>query len=193
MITLFVPEMAVPADDSKFREICARNPENRVERTKNGEILIMAPTGGETGFLNLELGRIFGNWNKKKKLGRVFDSSTAFRLPSSAIRSPDISFLSMEKWEKLSPKERSEFPPICPDFAAEIRSKSDSLIELQKKMEEWMENGCLLAWLLDIPEKKVYICRPSKEPELRAGEKILLSGEDVLPGLEFYLHELYEV
>ena len=193
MITLFVPETDVNSDDSKFREICARNPENRVERTKKGEILIMAPTGGETGFLNLELGRIFGNWNKKKKLGRVFDSSTAFRMPSSAIRSPDISFLSMERWEKLSPKERSEFPPVCPDFVAEIRSKSDSLKELQKKMEEWMENGCLLSWLLDIFEKKAYIYRPSKETELKTGEKILLSGEDVLPELEFYLHELYEV
>ncbi|HMZ61156.1 MAG TPA: Uma2 family endonuclease, partial [Leptospiraceae bacterium] len=94
---------------------------------------------------------------------------------------------------KLSPKERSEFPPVCPDFVAEIRSKSDSLKELQKKMEEWMENGCLLSWLLDIFEKKAYIYRPSKETELKTGEKILLSGEDVLPGLEFYLHELYEV
>ncbi len=187
-----IPETAVPADDSKFREICALNPESRVERTKNGKILIMAPTGGETGFLNLELSRIVGNWNKKKRLGRVFDSSTAFRLPSSAICSPDVSFLSNEKWEKLSSKEKSEFPPLCPDFVAEIRSKSDSLKELQEKMEEWIENGCRLAWLLGISEKKVYIYRPALETELKEGETILLSGEDVLTDLEFYLHELYE-
>ena len=191
MITLFIPETVIPIDDSKFREICVRNPENRVERTKMGEIIIMAPTGGETGNWNAELIITLGNWNKRQKLGRIFDSSTAFRLPSSAIRSPDAAFVSNQRWDSLTPKEKSEFPPVCPDFVAEIRSKSDSLKDLQSKMQEWLENGCRLAWLLDISEKKVYIYRPKKEPEIQEGEKILLNGEDILPELQFYLHELY--
>lgn len=191
MITLFIPETVIPIDDSKFREICVRNPDNRVERTKMGEIIIISPTGGETGNWNAELTGIFRNWNKKHKLGRIFDSSTAFRLPSSAIRSPDTAFISNLKWETLTPKEKSDFPPVCPDFVAEIRSKSHSLKDLQNKMKEWIENGCRLAWLLDISERKVYIYRPEKEMEILEGENIVLNGENILPELEFYFHELY--
>lgn len=191
MITSRIPETVVPKDDSKFREICIRNPENRIERTKLGEIIIMAPTGGETGNWNAELILILGNWNKKQRLGRIFDSSTAFRLPSSAIRSPDAAFISNSKWDSLTSKEKSEFPPVCPDFVSEIRFRSDNLKNLQNKMAEWIESGCRLAWLLDISEKKVYIYRPQKEPEIKEGINILLNGEEVLPELEFYLHELY--
>lgn len=190
MITLLIPETVVPKDDSKFKEICIRNSENRIERTKLGEIIIKPPTGGETGNWNAELILILGNWNKKHRQGKIFDSSTAFRLPSSAIRSPDAAFISNSRWDSLTSKEKSEFPPVCPDFVSEIRSKSDSIKDLQNKMDEWIENGCRLAWVLDISERKVYIYRPEKETEIKYGE-FLLNGEDVLPGLEFNFNELY--
>ena len=141
-------------DDRDFYEICRLNPEKRVEQTSDGEIIIMAPAGGETGIINSELNYTFVAWAKADGTGRTFDSSTCFALPNGAKRSPDLSWVKRARWNALTKEQRQEFPPLCPDFVVEIRSPSDSLAALQAKMEEYAANGAQLGWLLDPIEKR---------------------------------------
>jgi Uma2 family endonuclease len=165
----------------EFYQLCQVNPEAKLELTARGELVIMSPTGGTTGNRNFELYIDLGIWNRQTKLGKVFDSSTMFRLPSGALRSPDAAWISLERWNQLTTEEQDEFPPICPDFVVEIRSSSDSLISLQKKMQEYMDNGTRLGWLIDPKKQTVEIYRRGREKEILANPT-QLSGEDVLPG-----------
>jgi len=190
MISLWIPESIIPIDDGVFLEICRKNPDNRIERTQKGEIVFMAPTGGETGKFNASIIGIFYIWNKIQKKGKIFDSSTAFRLPSTAIRSPDLAFISTDRWNSLSKGEKESFPPICPDFVLEIRSKTDKLTDLQSKMEEWIEGGCKLGWLLDIENLQFFIYKPESEIQVLQGRTVLLTGEDVLPEFTLSIEEL---
>ena len=190
MISLWIPESIIPIDDGVFLEICRKNPDNRIERTQKGEIVFMAPTGGETGKFNASIIGIFYIWNKIQKKGKIFDSSTAFRLPSTAIRSPDLAFISTDRWNSLSKGEKESFPPICPDFVLEIRSKTDKLTDLQSKMEEWIEGGCKLGWLLDIENLQFFIYKPESEVQVLQGRTVLLTGEDVLPEFTLSIEEL---
>ena len=190
MISLWIPESIIPIDDGVFLEICRKNPDNRIERTQKGEIVFMAPTGGETGKFNASIIGIFYIWNKIQKKGKIFDSSTAFRLPSTAIRSPDLAFISTDRWNSLSKGEKESFPPICPDFVLEIRSKTDKLTDLQSKMEEWIEGGCKLGWLLDIENLQFFIYKPESEVQVLQGRTVLLTGEDVLPEFTLSIDEL---
>ena len=190
MISLWIPESIIPIDDGVFLEICRKNPDNRIERTQKGEIVFMAPTGGETGKFNASIIGIFYIWNKIQKKGKIFDSSTAFRLPSTAIRSPDLAFISTDRWNSLSKGEKESFPPICPDFVLEIRSKTDKLTDLQSKMEEWIEGGCKLGWLLDIENLQFFIYKPESEVQVLQGRTVLLTGEDVLPEFTLSNEEL---
>ncbi|MCB1178921.1 MAG: Uma2 family endonuclease, partial [Leptospiraceae bacterium] len=167
-----------------------KNPESRIEKSGKGEIIIMAPTAGETGRRNSNLLSLIWNWNKENQLGIIFDSSTAFKLPKGGIRSPDVGFVSNEKWNSLSTKEKKKFPPICPEFVVEILSDSDSTDTLQKKMEEWIDNGCLLGWLIDIDERNVYIYRQGKKVEKIIGLNHVLSGENILPGFNLDLKDI---
>ena len=192
MITFWIPESVVPVDDNLFLELCRNNPDNRIERTQKGEIKIMSPTGGETGKWNASVIGIFFNWNRKSRFGKIFDSSTAFRLSNTAIRSPDLAFLRLDRWHSLSQAEKETFPPICPDFVLEIRSKSDSLKDAQSKMQEWIENGCKLAWLFDLENFVYYAYRPGKEVEVKSGREVVLYGEDVLDGFEFSIAEFLD-
>ncbi len=189
-LVLDIPDSIGKIDDAKFLDLCRKNPHSRIERSSKGEIIIMSPTGGETGRRNFELSLLFGEWNNKMKLGKFFDSSTAFRLPKSGIRSPDVGFVSAEKWNSLTAEEKRKFPPICPEFVMELLSDSDSISASINKMEEWMDNGCELAWLIDMDTKKVYIYRKNKPPEILDGLNVILSGENVLPGFELNLGEL---
>ena len=190
MISLWIPESIIPIDDGVFLEICRKNPDNRIERTQKGEIVFMAPTGGETGKFNASIIGIFYIWNKIQKKGKIFDSSTAFRLPSTAIRSPDLAFISTDRWNSLSIGEKESFPSICPDFVLEIRSKTDKLTDLQSKMEEWIEGGCKLVWLLDIENLQFFIYKPESEVQVLQGRTVLLTGEDVLPEFTLSIEEL---
>ena len=190
MISLWIPESIIPIDDGVFLEICRKNPDNRIERTQKGEIVFKAPTGGETGKFNASIIGIFYIWNKIQKKGKIFDSSTAFRLPSTAIRSPDLAFISTDRWNSLSKGEKESFPPICPDFVLEIRSKTDKLTDLQSKMEEWIEGGCKLGWLLDIENLQFFIYKPESEVQVLQGRTVLLTGEDVLPEFTLSIEEL---
>ena len=131
------------------------------------------------------------HWPLSSTQGFVFDSSTAFRLPNTSVRSPDASWISNEKWEHLTDSEQTKFPPICPDFVIELLSTNDDLKTIQKKMRtEWIGNGCKLAWLIDPFEEMVFIYRLGGDVEILNGFDKQLSGENVLPGFEFDLSKL---
>jgi Uma2 family endonuclease len=165
----------------QFRQIAADNPEMRLERSKQGHLIIMAPTGGETGNRNFDLiGQLY-LWNYTNQLGKAFDSSTGFELPSGGDRSPDVSWIPLTKWEALSPEERRGFLPLAPDFVIELMSRSDSWPQTQAKMEEYMESGCRLGWLIDPKNKRVAIYRLGQAPEILTAPNSL-SGEEVLIG-----------
>ncbi|MFP4123408.1 MAG: Uma2 family endonuclease, partial [Coleofasciculus sp.] len=139
----------------------------------------------ESGISNAGLTAKVYNWNERTRLGKVFDSSTEFRLPNNAKRCPDVSWVILERWEALSPEQRRRFPPLCPDFVIELRSESDSLTSLRAKMVEYQENGARLGWLIDPQTPLVEIYRPGVDVELinfSIDEPPTLSGEDILPG-----------
>lgn len=172
--------------DDEFFEFSMLNKDWRIEMTGEGEMIIMLPTGGETGKRNFKLAVEFGIWTKTDGTGEGFDSSTVFKLPNGAKRSPDLSWIRRDRWEALSTKQRKKFPPICPDFVVELRSDSDKLDVLKAKMGEYIANGAQLGWLIDPLDNKVYVYRPATEVEVLSKPKTL-SGEPVLKGLEISL------
>ena len=174
-------KLSIDLTDEQFFDLCQRNRNYRFERTVLGELLIMSPTGSETGNYNGKLTQKLFNWTDTNNLGIAFDSSTGFKLPNGAERSPDASWIRRERWEALSATERKKLAPICPDFVVELRSETDSLKDLQTKMKEYIENGARLGWLIDRKNKCVEIYRPGKDVEILVSP-VSLSGEDVLPG-----------
>jgi Uma2 family endonuclease len=180
----------VPLSDEELYELSLVNRDLRLERSADGEIIIMPPTGGESGRRNADLGIQLGNWAKRDGSGVVFDSSTGFVLPNGAERSPDAAWIRRERWDALSPEQRERFPPLCPDFVIELRSPTDSLPELCAKMEEYRQCGAQLGWLIDPFERRVYVYRPSAGV-LTLDEPETLSAEPVLPGFALDLSEFY--
>ena len=174
-------------NDDEFYKFCMLNDHLKFERDSFGNIFLMPNTGGITGIKNSELNADLVIWNRKTKLGKVFDSSTAFRLPSSAVRSPDIAWVSNELWNTLTIEEQTKFPPICPEFLIELMSNSDDLKEATEKMHKWMDNGCQLAWLISPKNEEIRIFRANGTIDLVVGFDNILSGENVLPNLEFDL------
>ncbi len=179
-------------DDDKLFDFCVQNRDLRIERTREGKLIIMLPVGGEGSKKEGLLTILIGSWNRENKLGTVLSPSGGFIMPSGAMRSPDVSFVKIDRWKAVPLLKRKKFLPICPDFVVELRSESDHLKKLKDKMMEWMANGCLLAWLIDPLEEKAYIYRPNKEIEEIGSFNEKLSGEDVLPGFELDLSELQE-
>ncbi len=167
-------------DDEKFYQLCRNNPELKLEQNQKGELIIMSPTGGETGRFNSELNLEFGIWNRRKKLGYIFDSSTCFKLPKGSNRSPDVAYIQKERWDNLTLEEKIKFPPITPDFLLELMSKTDSLKDTQEKMGEYIDNGVELGWLINPNKQEVEIYRQGQEKEVLKNPKNL-SGEDILP------------
>lgn len=165
----------------QFEELCRLNPELRIECTANGDILIMPPTGGETGRRNSAINLELGIWNKVGGLGIVFDSSTCFTLPNGAKRSPDASWVVRSRWDQLSAADREKFPSLTPDFVVELRSPTDSLRELQDKLAEFIANGARLGWLIDPLSKTVWVYEPEGAPK-QLDQPDELSGGTVLPG-----------
>ena len=189
-IVLNFRELTDTISDDRFESFCRQNPDVEMEMTKEGELVIIPPTGGRTGNRNFSLIVVFGNWLEKDKKGVGFDSSTVFKLPNGAKRSPDLSWVKNERWEKLTDEEQEKFPPICPDFVIELRSKSDSLKNLQNKMNEYIENGASLGWLIDPWEKKVHVYRPNAEIEILENPK-QVSGEPLLKGFALNVRKIW--
>lgn len=177
-------------NDEQFSEFCQTNSDLRIERESTGEMIIMPPAFSETGAINFNLAIEFGVWAKKDGSGKGFDSSTGFVLPNGAIRSPDLSWIKLERWNALTAKQRAKFAHICPDFVVELRSKSDSLQKLKDKMQEYIENGVSLGWLIDATEKKVYVYRPNDEIEVLENPTEI-SGEPLLQGFALNLKEIW--
>jgi Uma2 family endonuclease len=176
--------------DEDFFEFCQSNPELRIECTAEGDLVIMPPTGGETGGRNFTLIVAFGNWAIADGTGKGFDSSTVFKLPNGARRSPDLAWLKLSRWEALTDKERRGFSPLCPDFVIELRSHTDSLSMLQEKMEEYIANGAQLGWLIDPVEKKVYLYRPGAQVECLDNPETV-SGDPLLKSFTLSLEEIW--
>jgi Uma2 family endonuclease len=176
--------------DEQFFELCQLNRDLRLERTSQGDLVIMPPTGGETGRTNFELTVLFGHWVHADGSGVGFDSSTGFTLPNGAKRSPDLAWVKRTRWEALTPEQRKVFAPLCPDFVLELRSPSDALEYVQAKMQEYLDNGARLGWLIDPIERKVYIYRPQAPVECLDNPQAI-SGEPVLPGFVLELGRVW--
>ncbi|MEG5039446.1 MULTISPECIES: Uma2 family endonuclease [unclassified Microcoleus] len=174
----------------QFYQLCEENPDLKLERNASGELIVMPPTGGETGRSNSKFNLQIGLWNEQTQLGEAFDSSTGFTLPNKADRSPDASWVEKSRWEALTPQQREKFIPLCPDFAVEILSPTDSLKKTQEKMQEYMENGCRLGWLINRKKREVEIYRPGQDVEVLQSP-LTLSGENVLPGFVLNLQKIW--
>ncbi len=178
-------------NDDEFFHFCKLNPELRIERTSEGDIVVMAPTGGKTGKRNFRLIGAMAPWVEADGTGQGFDSSTVFSLTNGAKRSPDVSWVRNERWDKLTTTEQEQFPPLCPDFVVELRSKTDRLKTLQAKMQEYIANGAQLGWLIDPLERKVHIYHPAAEPEvLDDPERVF--GEPLLKGFVLDVRSIWD-
>lgn len=175
----------------QFVALAIANPDLQLERTATGELIVNPPTGWETGERNSSIsGELYIWWRNCGESGKIFDSSTAFILPNGATRSPDASWVSQERWDALTPEQKGTFANICPDFVVELRSGSDSLKPLQEKMQEYMDNGAKLGWLIDPQNRQVEIYRPGLEVEILANPTEL-SGEEILPGFSLSLRRVW--
>lgn len=177
--------------EEDFLELCRQNPDMRIEMSKEGDIIIMPPTGGETSGHNFSLVLDFGTWVRRDGTGKGFESNAMFLLPNGAKRSPDLSWVKLERWNALTAEQRKSFPPLCPDFVVELRSPSDSLKSVKAKMEEYIENGAQLGWLIDPLQKKVYVYRPGAVVE-ELDNPASISGEPLLKGFVLELKDYFD-
>ncbi|MBW4555757.1 MAG: Uma2 family endonuclease [Trichormus sp. ATA11-4-KO1] len=175
--------------DEQFFQMCQKNRDYRFERTESGEVLIMTPSGSETDRRNVKITTQLDIWNEQNHLGEVFGPSAGFKLPNGANRSPDASWVHIDKWNALTSEQQEKFAPICPDFVVELRSPSDSLKDLQDKMQEYIDNGAQLGWLIDRKNKRVELYRPGKDLEILDNPNSL-SGENILPGFVLNLQQI---
>lgn len=178
--------------DSQFFEFCRANRDLRIERTAQGDCEIMAPTGGETSWRNSRLITLLSIWAEQEGSGVVFDSSGGFILANGAIRSPDVSWVKKSRLAVLAPEQKQRFLPLCPDFVIELRSPSDSLKTLQDKMQEYIENGVFLGWLIDPENRQVYVFQPDRAISSLDNLE-LLSADGLLKGFELDLKKVWDV
>lgn len=184
-------EIVLTVTPKQFATLAAANRNLRLERTTAGHLIVNPPTGSESGKRNAKITTQLGVWSEaNEQLGEYFDSSTGFELPNGANRSPDASWIRKEQWEALTPEQRKGFAPLCPDFVVELRSETDSLKQLQDKMQEYMDNGARLGWLIDPQNKRVEIHRVGQDIEVLE-QPSSLSGETVLPGFTLTLKRIW--
>ncbi len=174
----------------QFEVLTQVNRDLQLEKTATGELIIMPPTEGNTGRKNLEIEGQLWLWNRQTGLGIVFNSSTGFYLPNTAIRSPDVAWVSQQKWQQLTPQQQDQFPPLCPDFVVELRPKTDRIEELQKKMQKYLDNGLRLGWLINPQQTQVEVYRQNQEVEV-LDFPVSLSGEDILPGFVLDMRQVW--
>ena len=181
---------AIVMTDEQFFALCQLNRNYRLERNAKGELIIMPPTGSETGNRNFKLIQQLANWTDEDGTGIGFDSSTGFKLPNGADRSPDAAWMSLGKWNSLTEEQKVRFSPICPDFVVEIGSPSDSLQSLLDKMQEYIEIGVKLGWLIDRKNRRVYIYCPQTEVKCLESP-ISVSGEPILSGFQLQMDKIW--
>jgi Uma2 family endonuclease len=188
-LTLDMRSADLALDEAEFYRLCQANPDLKLELTAEGHLILMPPTGWETGHRNMSLSELVSRWARSDGRGLAFDSSTGFRLPDGAIRSPDVAWVRRDRITALSP-DPSKFLPLCPDFVIELRSASDTLSVLQDKMQAYLDNGLPLGWLINPQDKTVEIYRQAQTTQVvpLAG---IVSGEPELPGLQINLDEIF--
>ncbi len=191
-VTLSLKPFIDQISDLDLEKLCQENPDARLEIDAQGKLIAMSPTGSESGRRNISLAAQVWNWNSQTKLGVAFDSSTGFRLANGAIRSPDVSWVKLSKWNSLSKQQKRKFAPIDPDFVIELMSPTDEREELQKKMREYQECGVKLGWLIDPDAKEVEIYRASQADVEVLENPQNLSGEDVLVSLVIDLKDIFD-
>ncbi|HTK38889.1 MAG TPA: Uma2 family endonuclease [Pyrinomonadaceae bacterium] len=179
-----------PLTEEQFEELCRNSPDLNFELSSKGELIIVPPTSPEASWRNSDLTAEVTFWSRKDKTGIVFDSSGMFTLPNGAKRSPDVSWMTREKWDALSPSERKRFSHVVPDFVIELLSPSDNLADTQAKMAEYIENGVRLGWLIDPMDKKVHVYCANGDVEI-LDDPEMVSGEDVLKGFELRVREIW--
>ena len=179
-----------PVTHERFEQLCRKYPKLRLELTSTGELIVMPPTGAETGRLNSNLMFQLEFWSRKDGTGVCFGNSAGFTLPNGAIRSPDASWITREKWDRLTSQQKKHFGPWCPDFVVELSSPSDRLSELRNKMLEYMENGASLGWLIHSFKRQVYVYRPDEEVVVLNNPETV-SGDPLLPGFKLDLTEVW--
>lgn len=190
MTALTLDLRSIRLTDEQFFQLCQDNGDLRFERNANGDLIILSPTGGETGNRCIEIAYQLQAWSRQNKLGLAFDSSTGFKLLNGADRSPDASWVKLERWNALTPEERTKFIPLCPDFVIELLSPSDSLKATQEKMQEYMNNGTRLGLLINRKIRQVEIYRQGQDVEVLENP-VTLSGEDILPGFVLNLESIW--
>jgi len=176
--------------DAQFEQLCSDNRDLRLELTFEGELIVMPPAGSKTGLRNARLNQRLANWADIDGSGVCFDSSTGFTLPNGAKYSPDSAWINRHRWDALTTEEQEGFAPLCPDFVIELRSHSDGLSRLRNKMQEYIENGAHLAWLIDPIKRQVYIYRQAQDVEVPADPETI-SGDPLLPGFTLQLAEIW--
>ena len=182
---------AIDLTREQFFHFCQLNSEVRIELTADGEIAIMPPTGGETGARNMRVGAQVARWADEDGSGVVFDSSTGFELPNGAVRSPDVAWVANARLARFSVEEKRRFLPLCPDFVIELCSPTDSVAEVQQKMEEYRANGARLGWLLDPDRRRVAVYYADGRVEWLE-RPISIAGDPVLPGFILSLAAIWE-
>ena len=182
---------AIDITEDQFFALCQLNRDLRLERNAEGDIIVMPPTGGETGNRNAEITGQLVIWTKQDGTGAAFDSSTGFKLPNGADRSPDAAWVQKSRLAVLTQEEKEKFLPLCPDFVIELLSPSDELEEVKAKMDEYIENGARLGWLLEPRSRRVYVYRPG-ESVIMIENTGQISGEPELPGFVLNLREIWE-
>ena len=200
MVSLPSPlQLGLQITDEQFWQLCHQHQDLQFERTAEGELIIMSPTGGLTSGLakgealrdrNSDINFQLRLWNRNRKLGKVFDSSGGFKLPNGADRSPDAAWVELSRWNSLTRQQQERFVPLCPDFVVELRSPSDTLKDIQHKMQEYLNNGAKLGWLIDPQRQMVEIYRPSQQVEILHSPNTV-SGENILPGFSLDLAEIF--
>lgn len=176
----------IELNDDQFYQLCQNHRELQFERTAQGELVIVTPVGGEGGSREADLIGDLVHWNRRMQLGKVFSSSTCFKLANGANRSPDAAWINLERWNQLTPDQQKKFPPICPDFVIELRSETDALEPLQQKMQEYINNGLCLGWLINPQDRQIEIYKANQVKRVLENP-LSVDGEEVLPGFVFHL------
>lgn len=181
----------IELNDDQFEQLCRNHRDLNFERTAKGELVVVSPMGGEGSNREADLLIDLGLWNRQTRSGKIFSPSGGFRLPNGAIRSPDAAWVAIDRWNTLTAEQRKKFPPLCPDFAIELRSETDSLIDLQQKMQEYLDNGLRLGWLINPQDQQVEIYRLGQVKEV-CDRPSQLNGEDVLSGFVLDLSNIWD-
>jgi Uma2 family endonuclease len=175
---------------AEFYEFCLANRDLRIERNASGDAIVMPPAFADIGNRNFKFALQLGNWAEKDGTGESFDSSAGFTLPNGATRSPDASWIRSERWNALTEEQKASFAPICPDFVIELRSASDRLSTLQDKMQEYIDNGALLGFLIDRKNRTVHLYRPHQTPQILENPEAV-EGSPELPGFMLKMAKIW--